>query len=100
VSLQAAQTVFGKMSIQRRPAAVTEFAELEQFFANGGDIGGCGLERFAKSNADPVGNFSRPLGEEFSALKRKDGSPQAIEPDRDHRRVGVLGDQFVAASQS
>src|ERR1043166_8321077 len=80
--------------------AVTELTELQQFFADCRDIGGARLQRFAERDADPIGNLFRPLREETSTLKRKDRTPETIEPDRNDRRFGVVRNQFVTAAKA
>src|SRR5207253_9150992 len=49
-TLQSAHAFFGQMTVQRRPAAETKFAELEQFFAHGRYIGGLCFKRFYEGN--------------------------------------------------
>ena len=68
-TLQSAHAFFGQMTVQRRPAAETKFAELEQFFAHGRNIGGLGFERFAEGNGYGVGDPLWKFCEEFSALE-------------------------------
>src|ERR1043166_10114728 len=80
--------------------AVTELTELQQFFADCRDIGGARLQRFAERDAHPIGNLFRPLREETSTLKRKDRTPETIEPDRNDRRFGVVRNQFVTAAKA
>src|SRR5437660_9552746 len=82
------------------PLAVAALTELEQFFAHSRDVARFWVKRFSKCNGHAIRNFLRPLGEEFSALKRKDRSPKPIEPNRNDLGARMLRDQFVAAPQT
>ena len=85
------------MSVQGWPAAETSFAELEQFFANGRNVGGLGVKWLAECDGHRVGDSLWKLCEKSSALEREDGSPELIEPNGDDLRVGVPRDQFITA---
>src|SRR5438552_2867051 len=82
------------------PLAVAKLTELEEFFAHGRDVARLGIERFPECDRNAIRNFLRPFGEEFSSLKRKNGAPKPIEPNRNDFRVRMLRDQFVAAPQT
>src|SRR6266545_6707778 len=88
------------MSVQLRSTPKTKFAELEQFLADCGIVGGLGFERFAKGDRYRVRDALWKFPEKSSALEREDRAPELIEPNRNDLRISVTRNQFVTALQA
>jgi hypothetical protein len=95
---QAAHGSRAEMRIESRAPAETEFAQFEQLFPDGSDIGFVRGQGFSEGDCHIVWNTWQ-LSEKLSAFVGKDGTPQLIHPHRNHLRLGVSGNQFVATLQ-
>src|SRR3954463_6753409 len=88
------------MLLQKGPLAIAEFAELEQLFADGGDVGRFGVDGCTECNRHRIRNFPRPALEQTPAGERENRAPQMIRPNWHDRSVSLPRDQLVAALQA
>src|SRR5205085_777001 len=98
ISLQSAETGAREMAAQDRPLAVAKFADLQQLFADGGDVRFGHRQRLSKRDCDAVRQRPRPFREEASALEREDRAPEPVEPNGNNGRFRLARDDFIAAS--
>ena len=97
--LEPPQARHGQVTAQQRALLKGSLPQFQQPLPHACHARAVGRERLAEGDADRIGNPLRPFLEIFVALKRKNGSPELVEPDRHDGSVRVPRDDFVSPAQ-
>lgn len=96
LALQSRDAGASEVSAEFLASLVGGLTEDEETFADVGDVGFFRRDRDVEGNSDRIWNAGGHFPEEEAALEGKDGTPKAVEPDRDDRGAGAAGDEFEA----